>query len=237
MVNFSMKIFRKVRNALPFSLYRSQKGQDRWILSTLKYPKSGFFIELAAADGYTHSNTYVLEKKFGWQGICIEANPRLYKKLSNARSVQCINGVVDNEEKEVRFRIDNDLLGGIVDDDTDNSPNVRGDEFVSAEIVTLQTTTLTRLLDDLSAPRVIEYFSLDVEGAEQRVIEGIDFERYIFLTVTIERPTPTINQILKMKGYAFVKNVEFDSYYIHNTHPFFESVKKAKFEQVPTKTW
>ena len=55
------------------AIFKGQKGQDRWvILEALPWLRRGFFLDLAAADGLTHSNTHVLEKWFGWRGICIE---------------------------------------------------------------------------------------------------------------------------------------------------------------------
>ena len=57
-------------------------GQDKWVINEIfKHKKGGFFVDLAAADGVFQSNTYLLEKELNWKGICIEANPHLFKKL------------------------------------------------------------------------------------------------------------------------------------------------------------
>ena len=49
------------------SNFKSQFGQDRHVISTI-YPqkRNGFFVEIGAYDGVESSNTYVLEKDFGW---------------------------------------------------------------------------------------------------------------------------------------------------------------------------
>ncbi len=39
------------------------------------FQKNGFFIEVGALDGETRSNTLILERKFGWNGVLIEADP------------------------------------------------------------------------------------------------------------------------------------------------------------------
>lgn len=61
------------------SAYKSQKGQDRWVLESLRNKEGGYFVDLAASDGVTFSNTWVLEKKFGRDGIAIEPNPYFFR--------------------------------------------------------------------------------------------------------------------------------------------------------------
>jgi FkbM family methyltransferase len=219
------------------SPFKSQKGQDRWVIfEVLPMKRGGFFVDLAAADGVTHSNTYVLEKLFSWKGICIEGNPRFVDKLKTKRRCHIAQTVVDSEAGEVQFRIDNGQLGGIVADDTDNNPSVRGPELRTAEILSLPTEPLATILDRYRAPRVIDYLSLDVEGGEERIMRGFPFERYTFSCVTIERPTPRLNEIMFEAGYLFVKNVRFDTFYVH-TSAMRRGIRTKPFEQVPHKEW
>ena len=39
--------------------------------------KEGFFLGIGVHDGINISNTYLLEAKYNWQGICVEALSRL----------------------------------------------------------------------------------------------------------------------------------------------------------------
>lgn len=236
-------LFRKVAGKCIYlykkiSPLKGQKGQDRWVIFTaLPFKRKGFFLDLAAADGITHSNTYALEKLFGWQGICIEPNPTFLKKLKKSRNCIVDCSVISDKHEKVSFRIDNGQLGGIVAEDTDNSIKVRGEQLVNAEIVTLSALTLTTLLDHYNAPRIIDYFSLDVEGSEERVISSFDFERYRFRCLTVERPTPKVNEILFENGYVFVKNHRFDSFYVHSSLVGITNIYCKTFEQVPKKNW
>ena len=47
-----------------------------------------------------------------------------------------------------------------------------------------------------NAPKVIDYLSLDVEGAELEVLKNFPFKKYKFLSMKIERPSKELNKIL-----------------------------------------
>jgi hypothetical protein len=128
-------------------------------------------------------------------------------------------------------------LGGIIGDDTDNNYKIRGEQLLSAETITLDALPLNELLDRYNAPAKIDYFSLDVEGSEERVISSIDFEKYQFSCLTIERPTPKVNKILFENGYLFMKNHKYDSFYIHSSVASNRKLKFQPFEQIPPKDW
>ena len=55
--------------------YFGNKNQDQWaVKEVFNFKKDGFFLDLAAADGLHQNNTFFLEKRLGWNGICIEPN-------------------------------------------------------------------------------------------------------------------------------------------------------------------
>jgi FkbM family methyltransferase len=220
------------------TIFKGQKGQDRWVIcDILPWKRRGFFLDLAAADGVTHSNTHVLEKWFGWTGICIEPNPEFFAELKARRLCVLDQSVISDTPETVQFRTDNGQLGGVVADDTDNNPRVRGHQLAQAKIIELEALPLNAILDRHNAPRVIDYFSLDVEGCEERVLRTLDFRRYQFRCLTVERPTPGVNAILFEQGYVFVKNYSFDSFYIHSSVLETRPIPCEPFEQVPPKDW
>ena len=214
----------------------SQKAQDRWIVEEV-FPglRGGYFLDLAASDGVSISNTILLERELGWQGLAIEPNPELYGQLRLSRTCAVSPRCIDGERREVAFLL-NGELGGIVDDDTDNSPRIRGPLLGerSHDIVKMPAVPLADVLAEHGAPEIIHYFSFDVEGAEARILRTFPFQRYRFLALTVERPPPELNALLFANGYRFVRNVSFDSFYVHEsiTH-----VKSEAFAQVPPKDW
>lgn len=59
-------------------------------------------------------------------------------------------------------------------------------------------------------------FSLDVEGAEERVLLGFDFGRCRFKALLIERPSAAPREVLACLDYRLIKEMpELDCFYIH----------------------
>ncbi len=191
----------------------SQKGQDRWVIETFNQKFGGYFVELGAGDGRTHSNTYVLERDYQWKGLLIEANVRYAELIRKRRGADCVNACIDQASGEADF-LQLGYLGGIVGEDTDHSKAMRPSLVARRSPERLATMTLASVLDGASAPRQIDYLSLDVEGAEYRVLRDFPFERYTFSAMTIERPTPVLHELLAARGYVLTKTRFFDGFYL-----------------------
>ncbi len=199
----------------------SEVGQDFFIYGEVfNEKKTGYFIDIGAYDGINRSNTYILEKKYNWKGICIEANPDIFKELKYNRSSICLNNCLDNSEGIVEFTL-NGLVGGIVDIDVDNKPS----ETISNNIIILKTKTLVKVLEENNAPNIIDYLSIDVEGAEERILSGFEFNKYTFRCVTIERPSQLLRTIFKRLHYILIKEIPgLDCFYVHQD--FLEEYKR-----------
>lgn len=191
-------------------LYFSQAGQDFWVFGEVfNEKKNGYFLDIGAHDGIALSNTYLLECRYGWNGICVEANPVSFELLKKNRRSNCINMCVDSFEGLVDFA-KGDLMGGIISADTDN---VKADSY---EVIQLKTQTLRNILIEQNAPHEIDYLSIDIEGAEERVLSNFNFKEYQFNCITIERPTEQLRKIFKENGYVLIKEIPYlDSFYIH----------------------
>ena len=175
----STKIFKHTLKTL-----NSQKGQDYWIINDVFFgKKDGYFVEMGATNGIYVSNTLILERDYGWDGICIEPAPSDFSDLKNNRRCTCVNKCVDETEGEVEFLLAGEV-GSIIDEETDNSYEKRKDKIDSLKekgrVIKIETVTLEKLLDECDAPSVIDYFSLDVEGAETRILRKFNFDKYIF---------------------------------------------------------
>jgi FkbM family methyltransferase len=219
----------------------SDRGQDRWIIDDVfRGKKGGYFIELGACDGFSDSNTYVLEKHFDWQGLLIEPNPAEFKKITETyrRTSTPVQLAVDPDGGQLEFLIDGQMSGLLVEE-ADNSRERRAEKIEGARkggrVLVVEAVPLEEVFKRYNTPKVIDYMSLDVEGSETRIMRNFPFDQYVFLAMTIERPTPELNNILFSNGYHFVKNSLYDTFYIHESNPNFDTIKKDPFEQIPSK--
>ena len=207
-----------------------------WVLTTFKgaaptTTASRFFVDLAANEPVEGSTTYDLEK-LGWRGICIEPNPKYIDLLRQQRKCSVMPHAIDSTEHDVTFEFGGGTMGGIADGRFDNRPST------AKAVRILRTRTLQSVLREASAPPVIDFLSLDVEGAESAVLSpSFTWSEYTFLVLIIERPPPDLNARLFAHGYLFVKLMHTaDVCYVHKTHPRAASVAaNASFVQIPAK--
>ena len=193
--------------------FYSQAGQDEWISSLFEFKREGYFLDVGAHNGIDINNTYFLEKELGWTGICIEADPVIFRSLSSNRKCTCVNIAVSDQEGEISFLQD----------------GFSGRESSSNGSIRIKTKSLREILNDLNPPKVIDYLSLDIEGMELKALMGFPFDEYEILAITVEHNLYTgkedykreIKSFLEDKGYLiFRENIEsqgspFEDWYIN----------------------
>lgn len=184
----------------------SQLQQDELVSRLLRGKRNGFFVDLAANDAVRISNTYALETHYKWRGLCLEANPVYWSSLAYRPRCQTIAAVVGRTMmQEVSFRFPNRAApqGGIVGGQFDNQESSRyGEDQLR------YTVTLSHIFDRFQVPTVMDYLSLDVEGAEFFVMETFPFDRYRFRLITIERPNEDLCRLLVQNGYRLLKQLK-----------------------------
>ena len=140
-----------------FDNFSSEYGEVEWIIDNLK-PGKGVFVDVGASDGVEGSNTYYFERHLAWSGLCIEPDPRNYRKLLANRTCQkfyCAIG--SNPAKRVRLNKDPTWSGMSI------CGEHLGDYVGDSDAPTLR---LEDVLDKFNFPRPISLLSIDVEGDE-----------------------------------------------------------------------
>lgn len=223
----------RVKNSGLFAMARmrggySHFGQDLWVAQTFQGMRGGYFVDVGAYHPVIASNTYLLESQYGWKGICIEANPKLYKKLLTKRSCACVQACVSCDGQDADFLIDGGAYAGMVDHYPQGHRAALLNYLPRGRVLSrgawktqrMSTVTLESILDAQHAPSVMEYLSIDIEGAELSILQTFPFERYRFLAMTVEhnsRPVyrMQLRSLLQQHGYTLSQAGSLDDFYVH----------------------
>ena len=196
----------------------SQFGQDSHVLHAIyKSKRGGFFVEIGAFDGITDSNTYLLEKDYGWKGIVVECNPMWATNIIKKRNCIFFPYAVWNKNDEIlSFYNTGHGLSGLVE----TNPHSHVREW--APVIDVFTKTLTTILDNANAPKFIDYISIDTEGSEYEILKAHDFSKYTFGYICVEHNNhpenrTQIRKLLETNGYSFYRENKVDDEYIHRT--------------------
>ena len=188
----------------------SQVGQDYWVYGEVfDEMQNGYFLDIGAHDGVHYSNTFLLETRYHWKGLCIEANPETYPSLRKNRTCECLNVCVDSKASSVTFAL-RGMMGGIVSGDCDNA------DAAGCKTAEIRTISLCETLLRHGAPQVIDYLSIDIEGAEDRALLDFPFQKFTFNCMTIERPSQKLRNKLAENEYILIKEIPgLDCFYVH----------------------
>lgn len=138
-------------------------GLDHRLLEHVTAARSRLFIEFGANDGLQQSNTYVLERDHGWQGVLIEPVPQLAAEcVLNRPLAQVVSGAVASPNAS------GSTIGVV---DADLMSEVGPSRQFSVGI------TLSTVIDELTAGD-IGLVIVDVEGHELDALHGLDLSRH-----------------------------------------------------------
>lgn len=197
----------------------SQLQQDLFALATSNFKRNGFFVEFGATDGLELSNTYLLEKEFGWSGILAEPCRSWYPALKQNRGC-CIEHkcVWVESNKELIF---NETPGAQISTiDSFSDCDFHGSGRKTGKKYSVNTISLIDLLNKFNAPSVIDYLSIDTEGSEYEILRSFPFGKHIFKAITCEHnyseARDNIHTLLTGNGYRRVLKdfTLFDDWYV-----------------------
>jgi FkbM family methyltransferase len=227
---------------------KAQVFQDLFVLHQLKNKEHGFFVDIGASDGVTLSNTYLLEKEYKWKGILVEpahmwANDlkknrscgfdlrHVWKNILAKPSCSCVKGLKKGGSCELDFRCVwsasgqtvefNEVKGGGLSTiDQFSSSDRFGPERRNGTKYKVETVSLVDLLKAHSAPKVIDYISIDTQGSEFDILNAFDFKAYDVKIFSIEHNfTPARERIFRlMLANGYERKLEifsvFDDWYV-----------------------
>ena len=206
---------------------KSQLNQDLFVTLALGEKQNGFFVDLGAADGIALSNTYLLEKRFGWHGLLVEP-AQCYPELTENRTSPVIRKCVWSRSGE-QLRFCQSPFRELSSVASLASIDYFAKERTSSasRYYEVETITLNDLLSE--APAQIDYLSIDVEGSESEVLDAFDFSKHSFAVITCEHnhvqsARERIYTLLTSHNYRRVCESisDFEDWYLHKPVPLQE---------------
>lgn len=218
---------------------RAERWQDAFAQLWTGKVCGGYFVEFGACDGLAASNTYHLEKCFGWKGILAEPARAWHDKLHENRSsiidLRCVSSTTGQNMTFYESRTP-------VTSSLSRTHRYIGEIKQSYDV---STVSLTDLLDEHHAPKHIDFLSVDTEGHELDALQNFAFDRYSFGFICVEQhvhldESNDVTDLLRRAGYeiAYPRNPNTavpphmqvsgdDLYFVPEDHPFLDTVSEV----------
>ena len=187
--------------------YYSQNGEDFLLDQMFDRKNHGFFVEVGCIDGRRFSNTLTFEER-GWRGMCIEPHGDYIDllKTNRPRSIICHCAAGATDLKNVTFYANARGSLSTLDKTKESEFRSKYHQYFSGFE---EQTIEQRSLDSLIHEHKIEYIdilSIDVEGSEYQVIQGLDFQvlkpSVIVVEVANETEEKKLDRILLKHEYS-----------------------------------
>jgi FkbM family methyltransferase len=163
----------------------SQRFQDLFGLWESDFALGGYFVEFGALNGRDFSNSYLMEQ-LGWRGVVAEPHPHYTEALlKNRRCTISTKCVADRTGDTVTFHMvqGRPALSTIEGFGTSDQRSHFREDYIAHEV---ETISLNDLLDDASAPDLIDFMSIDTEGSEVMILSAFDFARHPVRAISVE---------------------------------------------------
>ena len=194
--------------------------------------KPGFFIEAGAAGGELYSNTLYFEMKYNWTGLLVEPSPIWWKELKSKNRNAWILPHCLSTEKKVHlidfYSFSEDFVDfafmSRTDMDHDFYEDFKAKHPHALNKLKVQCFPLQAVLKALDLPKV-QYFSLDIEGAEYDVLKTVDFNVVDFSVFSIEIEDDNGNVMRQNSG----SNEDLHNYLKQNSYDYIDRVGRDNF--------
>lgn len=208
--------------------FSGQYGQDYFVskfITFLPVREKYTFVDLGAHDGKQFSNSLFLDEISNWQGICIEANPKVFKNLVHNRpATRNINIAISQKNELVKFQVNtgySEMLSGVVKNyDLRHRFRIKRDieeHEDSSEIMEVVAMRLDSLFENLRVSHVDILF-IDIEGSELSALLSIDFNKTEVNMILVERnySSRKVLKLLQKTGFERIAALGSDDLYINS---------------------
>lgn len=195
---------------------KSQYGQDKRVLEYFNFKKNGFYVEIGVHDGEHISNTFAMDTLFNWKGVAIDP----FMRNMHNRTCKMFKVALASKPGKATFCGIGETIGGL-------------EEFVTSEKHNKMWINYTRkfpksqvdvrtpkdVFQEAKVPNIIDFISLDVEGAEMDILKAFPFDEYkvgiwVIETNNDKRKEEEMRALMKSNGYKLLYHHKIDDYYV-----------------------
>ena len=182
---------------------------------------NGYVVEVGANDGVFCSNSYPFIQR-GWRAALVEPNPAMQEKLQllygrndKVKSFGVACGAEDGSSRLFLGRNGEDGYATLSTEDSWWYKETRSEESVPVTV-----TRLDSILDSAGCPQIFELLSIDTEGFDYDVLQGLDFRRFRPKVIITEDEKPPFTnkekkeKVLFANGYKFVRRFASNAIWI-----------------------
>ena len=200
--------------------YARSRAENSIVREFFENKKNGCFVEVGANEPTHHgSQTWHLEKNLNWGGVLVEPIPQLAEKCRqerpNTKVFECACVAADKDQ-QISFYIPLESeQNEVLFERSAIGKNIDDGDFLQHEEITVHARSLNSILQEANT-NSIDLLSIDVEGAELEVLEGLDLGKYKPSLILLEDKHLYLTKhlYLKRKGYSLVKRTRQNCWYV-----------------------
>jgi FkbM family methyltransferase len=163
--------------------FYSYGGIDSVVNDIFKNQKNGFYVDVGAQHPIKNNNTYLLHKK-GWEGINIDLDQKNINLFNVSRKKDCnICAAISSLEKDANlyYYHEGSPINTLSREVADRQ------KAIIKETRAIRTKTLTSILENSKFKnKEIDFLSIDVEGVELEVLQGLNLNIYKPKIIVVE---------------------------------------------------
>ena len=177
------KLIRSARANKPF-ISHAQILEDVVLWRALKNVKNGFYVDIGANSPMRHTTTRAFYER-GWRGVNVDPVEEWHKqhKRHRPRDTNIRVAISDTKDRRPFYVVPNSGCSSLIEKNAKNNDSgVRP----RAHEITVETLTLSDLFSQYVQKATVHFLKIDVEGSEDRVLQGMNFAKYRPWIVLVE---------------------------------------------------
>lgn len=213
--------------------------EDVMINRAMQGIEKGFYVDVGGFHPVVDSNTYALYKN-GWRGIALEPQANLHPMWLHFRPEDTLVGAAAGAQAGELPFFEISEVSQCATFSPELAQAYRDKNYKLSEPKTIPVVTLNQVLADLHPSGEIHCMSIDVEGFEGQVLQGLDrtrFRPWLMVLESVVPGSPNPNHqgwepMLLESGYDFVYFDGANRFYVAKEH-----AELKRHFQVPPCVW